>query len=238
VRVLRRSTAGACSIVIACASGLGACRQSPPPPLPPLPQVSGTIVVGGLSAPVRVVRDRWGIPHIFAAAQDDLFVAQGFVQAQDRLFQMDIWRRAALGQLAQVLGANFIERDAMTRRFQYRGDPNREWASYGTDTKRIAEAFVRGINQWVVHALQQPSEEFVRAGWKPAFWSAADLLSRADAFRSSGDAIEEMRRSPGHDVVADAIRRAGAPPFFSALTPPAGDDQVATRSSSFALGTS
>ena len=220
----------------ACFSVVGACSKSPPPPAPrqSLPQRSGTIAVDGLSAPVQVVRDRWGIPHIFASTQDDLFAAQGFVQAQDRLFQMDLWRRAAQGRLAEVLGANFIERDAMTRRVQYRGDLDEEWASYGPDTRTIAEAFVRGVNAWVAHAADDPPEAFARAGWKPASWASIDLLNRTDAFRSSGDAIEEVRRSKLHDVVADAIRRAGAPPFFSALTPPARDDQMATRSAATA----
>ena len=152
----------------ACLGAAGACRKPPPPPRLSLPQVSGIIAVAGLHAPVQVVRDRWGIPHITAASQDDLFAAQGFVQAQDRLFQMDLWRRAAQGRLAEVLGANFIERDAMTRRFQYRGDREQEWASYGPDTRAVAEAFVRGVNAWVAHVADDPSEAFARAGWKPA----------------------------------------------------------------------
>ena len=105
--------------------------RGPRPPSAALPQISGTIVLDGLAAPVRVVRDRWGVPHITAENQDDLFFAQGFVQAQDRLFQMDLWRRSVQGRLSEVLGANFIERDAMTRRVQYRGDLDGEWASYG-----------------------------------------------------------------------------------------------------------
>jgi acyl-homoserine lactone acylase PvdQ len=125
------------------------CRRTEPPPPPLVAQVSGTIEVAGLSAPVRVVRDRWGVPHIDAASRDDLFFAQGFVQAQDRLFQMDLWRRAAQGRLAQILGPNFVERDAMTRRVQYRGDLAAEWASYGGDAEAIARAFVGGVNAWV-----------------------------------------------------------------------------------------
>ena len=89
-----------------------------------MPQVTGTIEVAGLTAPVRIVRDTWGVPHIYAQSAGDLFFAQGFVQAQDRLFQMDLWRRSAQGRLSEVLGPNFIERDAMTRRMQYRGDPD------------------------------------------------------------------------------------------------------------------
>ena len=92
--------------------------QAPPSSLPP---VSGTLAIDGLAAPARVVRDRSGVPHIYAETQDDLFLAQGFVQAEDRLFQMDLWRRSVQGRLSEVLGSNFIERDAMTRRMQYRG---------------------------------------------------------------------------------------------------------------------
>src|SRR3989449_7518579 len=123
-------------------STVAACGRAEAPPFL-VADVSGTTEVPGLSAPVRVVRDRWGVPHIYAQSRDDLFFAQGFVQAQDRLFQMDLWRRSAQGSLSEVHGANFIERDAMTRRFQYRGDVEGEWASYGPDTKTIATAFVR-----------------------------------------------------------------------------------------------
>jgi penicillin amidase len=224
------------ALCLACV--VGGCRNTPPSPPAPLgPQVSGTLVLPGLASPVRIVRDRWGVPHIYAESQDDLFVAQGFVQAQDRLFQMDLWRRAVQGRLAEVLGANFIERDAMTRRFQYRGDFDGEWASYGPDTKPIAAAFVRGINAWVARALEHPPDEFVRAGWKPAFWLPVDLLNRTDAFLASGDAIEEVRRSKLHDVVADAVRRVGTPPFFSTMAAPVSADQTATRSDGGAAAT-
>ena len=234
-----------------------ACRRTTPPPLPPLvAQVSGTIDAAGLTAPVRIVRDRWGVPHIYAQSQDDLFFAQGFVQAQDRLFQMDLWRRSAQGRLSEVLGPNFIERDAMTRRMQYRGDLEAEWASYGPGTKAIAEAFVRGVNAWVTLARERPPEEFVLAGWKPELWFAIDLLNRTDAFVESGDAIDEMFRArlvaavglararlllPGERgievpagvdmatvpyLVADAIRRVGTPPFFLGLAAPVPDGTV------------
>jgi penicillin amidase len=215
-----------------------------------VPQVSGEIVVAGLTAPVRVVRDTWGVPHIYAQNDGDLFFAQGFVQAQDRLFQMDLWRRSAQGRLSEVLGPNFIERDAMTRRIQFRGDPAAEWASYGPDANAIAESFVRGVNAWVALARDRPPEEFVLAGWKPEPWSAADLLDRTDAFTASGDALDEVFRSrliatvglararvllaedrpldpsPGVDpavvpaLAAEMIRRVGTPPFFLGLAGP------------------
>ena len=209
-----------------------------------------------MTAPVRIVRDTWGVPHIYAQSAGDLFFAQGFVQAQDRLFQMDLWRRSAQGRLSEVLGPNFIERDAMTRRMQYRGDPDAEWASYGPDARAIAEAFVRGVNAWARLARERPPEEFVLAGWKPDLWSAADLLNRTEAFTGSGDGLDEIFRArvatavgiarakllmpgaraidiaAGIDIttipplVADAMRRVGTAPFFLGLAAPVTEGTV------------
>ena len=181
-------------------------RRTPPPaaPVPLPPQVSGTLAVDGLTAPVRVVRDRWGVPHIYAGNQDDLFFAQGFVQAQDRLFQMDLWRRSVQGRLSEVLGSNFLERDAMTRRMQYRGDMRAEWASYGPDTEAIATAFVRGVNAWVDIALAQLPEEFTLRGVASG---TMDGAGSAESYRRVRGQLECHRRS-----VACAPDRRRRPP--------------------------
>jgi penicillin amidase len=234
----------------------GACggRSAPPPPL--VAQASGTVEIAGLTAPVRIVRDGFGVPHVYAQNTDDLFAAQGFVQAQDRLFQMDLWRRSAQGRLSEVLGPNFVERDAMTRRVLYRGEPAAEWPSYGVEVRAIASAFVRGINAWVALARERPPEEFVLAGWKPEPWAPEDLLNRTSAFTTGGDAIDEVFRArlvaavgaarldallPGNGasvvpreldvttispVVGDAIRRVGTRPFFVGLAAAVSGDTV------------
>jgi penicillin amidase len=207
------------------------------------------VALPGISEPVRVVRDRWGVPHIYARNEHDLFLVQGFVQAQDRLFQMDLWRRSAQGRLSEVLGLNFVERDAATRRIQYHGDAAADWASYGPGVKAIAEAFVAGINAWVNEARVRVPEEFTVAGWLPETWSAGDLLNRTDAFVAAGAdadvfrarlvaALGEQRaglwlaggapyRRPAGlaidavpAVVGDALRRAGTAPFFLGLAAP------------------
>ena len=221
-RVRRRR---ARTLLCACVLAFGvACRRgapAPTAPAAPLPPVSGTLTVDGLSAPVAVVRDRWGIPHIDAASQDDLFFAQGFVAAEDRLFQMDLWRRSVQGRLSEVLGANFIERDVMTRRVQYRGDVDADWASYGPDARAIAGAFVRGVNAWVTMARARLPEEFVLAGWRPDFWTPEDLLNRTDAFVAADNATTEVlrarlvcggRRAPRRYVVADGRSRSDDDP--------------------------
>ena len=195
------------------------CRPADAPPPHP-PQTSGRLAVAGLTAPVRVVRDRAGVPHITASNQDDLFFAQGFVQAQDRLFQMDLWKRAAQGRLSEVLGANFIQRDSMTRRIQFRGDYAKEWASYGPDTERIATAFTNGINAWVRVARQDVPEDFVAAGWLPEFWKPEDLLNRTDAYLASTGALDDLFRASL--VAAVGAERAAAlfpPPDRQRLQP-------------------
>src|SRR5437667_169240 len=83
-----------------------------------------------LGEPVEVLRGGWGIPHIYARNQDDLFFAQGFVTAQDRLFQIDLWRRIGSGQTAELFGERAIDADRFARLMQYRGDMKAEWQSY------------------------------------------------------------------------------------------------------------
>ncbi|MGE3508097.1 MAG: penicillin acylase family protein [Vicinamibacterales bacterium] len=138
-----------------------------------------TIAVAGLRAPAEILVDRWGVPHIFAASQDDAFFVQGFNAARDRLFQIDLWRRRGLGQLAEVLGPSYIEQDIAARLFLYRGDMRREWRSYGPRAERIATEFVGGINAYVDWLGTNPASvplEFKLLGYAPAKWQAADVV--------------------------------------------------------------
>jgi len=102
-----------------------------------LSTISGTLKIAGLQHPVKVLRDRWGVPHIYAQNQHDLFFAQGFVTAQDRLFQMEFWKRVGQGRLAEVLGPNYLQRDINARLLAYRGSMADEYASYAPDAREI-----------------------------------------------------------------------------------------------------
>jgi penicillin amidase len=103
--------------------------------------------VPGLTAPGEILVDVWGIPHIYAANERDLFFLQGYNAARDRLWQIDLWRKRGLGRLAQDFGPTYVEQDRALRLFTYRGDMDAEWASYGPKAKSYAEAFVAGINR-------------------------------------------------------------------------------------------
>jgi penicillin amidase len=168
---------------------------TPPPADARLSQTSGTLQVPGLTDEVRVVRDHWGIPHIYAKNADDLFFAQGFVQAQDRLFQIDLWRRSTQGRLAEILGPGYVDRDRLTRLMRYRGDINAEWQSYAPDTRRIVTRFVAGINAEIAAIGEHLPEEFAIAGYRPEPWQPEDLLSRAEGFVMTANANDEVFRS-------------------------------------------
>jgi penicillin amidase len=143
-----------------------------------LAQVDGTMTLPGLREPVEVRRDRWGIAHIYANNQDDLFFAQGFIAAQDRLFQIDMWRRVGLGETAEVLGEAGLERDRFARLLLYRGDMEAEWRSYAPDTRAIATAFTRGINACIDHLGERLPIEFSILKIRPKKWKPEDCLGR------------------------------------------------------------
>jgi penicillin amidase len=139
---------------------------------------SVSYAVGGLRAPVEILVDRWGVPHVYASSPYDAFFAQGFNAARDRLWQIDLWRRRGLGLLSEILGPSFVEKDRAARLFLYRHDMRTEWLAYGSDTKRVATAFVSGINEYVRLACGDPDllpEEFRLMGYVPSFWSPEDV---------------------------------------------------------------
>ncbi|HET9320471.1 MAG TPA: penicillin acylase family protein, partial [Bryobacteraceae bacterium] len=95
------------------------------------------ISIEGPTQPIEIIRDRWGVPHIYAQNTHDLFFAQGYITAKDRLWQIDLWRRIGTGKLAEVLGPTAIPRDRLARSVAFHGDWSVEWASYGPDTREI-----------------------------------------------------------------------------------------------------
>src|SRR5215470_15101418 len=144
-----------------------------------LPSASETIMLVGLQQPVEILIDHWGVPHIYAKNESDLFFAQGFNAARDRLFQIDLWRRRGLGRLAEVLGPSYVEQDKAARLFLYRGDMEKEWAAYGPDARRIATAFVAGINSYIDWLSAHPERlplEFKLLGYAPSKWEPADVV--------------------------------------------------------------
>ena len=158
--------------------------------------VAGELRFPALRAPVRVLRDRWGVAHLYARNPHDLFFAQGVVAAQDRLFQMELWKRSGQGRLSEILGPSALPRDVNARALEYRGDRQAEFKSYAPDAKVILSAFTDGINAYIA-ALQAPGGpglpiEFQLAGFAPDSWRPEDCLNRMAAFSMTGNAISEL----------------------------------------------
>ncbi len=160
-----------------------------------LSQIDGEIKLPGLKQPVEVLRDKWGVPHIYAKNADDLFFAQGFVAAQDRLFQLDWWRRVGVGETAEVIGPDGIQGDHFARLIRYRGDMDAEWKSYSPDTKQIANAFTSGINAHIKHIGGKLPIEFQILGYKPKPWQPEDILGRMSGIIMSRNFTDEVVRA-------------------------------------------
>ena len=183
-----------------------------------LSQTAGELPLPGLRQPVEVIRDRWGVPHIYASNVHDLFFAQGFVAAQDRLWQLDLWRRMAEGSLAEIVGPTAVNRDILARLLRYRGDMDAEWRAYRPDAREIVEAFVAGVNAEVDIALSSPSKlplEFQLTGSRPGRWTPEVVIGRMAGFIMTRNAASEVRR-------ATLARAVGASrlPLFLPLDPP------------------
>src|SRR6476469_864827 len=168
--------------------------------------------VPGLEQPVEVLRDRWGVPHIYAKNTHDLFFAQGYVTATDRLWQIDMWRRVGTGKLAEVLGPSAIRRDQLARAVQYRGDWDAEWKSYGPDTKAITTAFTDGINAYIRSLKGERPLEFRLAGYDPGTWVPEDCVARVAGLLMTRNLPREVSR-------AQDARRFGLPELRKYLPP-------------------
>jgi penicillin amidase len=142
-----------------------------------LPVLDGDLHVAGLSAPVVVRRDAHGVPHIDAATQEDLFFAQGYVTAQDRLWQMDVLRRSANGELAEVLGGSLVRHDTVQRVFQFRNTAQRVYAHLAEADRARLDAYARGVNLFIAQHPDGLPPEFALLHYRPKPWSGADSLS-------------------------------------------------------------
>lgn len=169
------------------------------------------LTLRGLEQPVEILRDRWGIAHIYAHSEHDLFFAQGYNVASDRLFQLEIWRRQATGTVAQILGRRELERDIGNRLFSYRGDLTQELNWYHPHGAAIIQAFVDGINAYVERTRQHPellTPEFKMLGIAPQPWTVSSVITRFNALASNiGEELDIglAVRTLGADRVKDIL---------------------------------
>lgn len=154
-----------------------------------LARIHGDLAVPGLKEPVEVLRDESGIPHIYARNTHDLFFAQGYVTAQDRLWQMEMWRRWHEGRLAEIFGPKAFEDHARTRLMMFRGPWDAaEWASYHPEAEQIFSAYANGVNAFIEQHAGNLPVEFTLTGIRPDPWTARTVVLRwaQSGFRAFG----------------------------------------------------
>lgn len=178
-----------------------------------LPQIEGTIALEGLTAPVDVLRDRYGVPHIFAESERDAFFALGFVHAQDRLFQMDFARRTGQGRLAELLGPRARAADRLIRSLDLGRASERALAHVPEPARRALEAYAQGVNAFLTWNTRPLPPEFTLLGYRPEPWRPADsiLIVKLLALQLSTNAFGELFHA--------ALLGAQGPAAFAALFP-------------------
>jgi penicillin amidase len=166
----------------------------------------------GLHEAVEIIRDSIGINHIYAKNEHDLFYAQGYAAATDRLFQFEMWRRQATGTVAEILGPRELNRDIGARLFRFRGNLDAEFNHYHPRGKEIITAFTEGINARIAEVLANPGElplEFQLLNLTPGYWTPEVVISRHQGLLGNID--EEV-------TLGRATALAGADKIKSLLT--------------------
>ena len=191
--------------------------------MPDLEYPTKSFDVPGLGAASEILLDQWGIAHIYARSRDDVFLAQGFNAARDRLWQMDLWRKRGLGDLARDFGPAYVDQDRAARLLLYRGSLEPEWTHYGPETRATLEAFVAGINAYVSLARSDPAYlpfEFGLLDYLPSLWQAEDIL-RIRSHSLVQNVTSEVQRARVARVAGlDADRlRVGLQPAWRTVVP-------------------
>src|SRR6266566_3883001 len=142
----------------------------------PLPKKSGKLTLQGLHEGVEVLTDRYGVPHIYAQNEEDLYFAQGYIHAQERLWQMELNRRTASGRLSEIFGKIAIETDRFSRRLGMHRAAAAEVPRLSEQNKRTLDAYARGVNAYIEHNKNKLPIEFSLLRFKPTPWQIMDSI--------------------------------------------------------------
>lgn len=167
-----------------------------------------TITIDGLEKPVEIRKDPWGVSHIYAETERDLFFAQGYNAARDRLFQLEIWRRQATGTMAELLGERMIDHDIGARLLKFRGDLKEEMLHYHERGDLIIPAFVKGVNAYITQVNENPELlpiEFQLLDFNPQKWTPEIVISRHQGL--AGNIRQELNLARAvHKIGGESVK--------------------------------
>lgn len=141
-----------------------------------LPVTAG-VIAAGVEKEVEIYRDGYGVPHIIARTPDDLFFAQGYVHAQDRLWQMDMTRRGVSGKLSEILGPDYVDIDRFALTVGFYRAAGESYDHLVDETKKVLAAYARGVNAFIEDNRRRLPLEFTLIGYRPALWDPLDTLA-------------------------------------------------------------
>lgn len=143
----------------------------------PHPRIEGRLRLPGLADSVEVLRDRWGVPHVYARTESDLWFAQGFVQAQDRFWQMELFRRLAAGRISEGVGDEGLTIDRLARIVGFRRSADAQLSQLSADARAVLERHGAGVNAYLERYRRRLPMEFTLLGIKPDPWTPTDTIA-------------------------------------------------------------
>ncbi|MGD2102498.1 MAG: penicillin acylase family protein, partial [Acidimicrobiia bacterium] len=180
------------------------------------PQVKGELEVDGLHAPVEVLRDSLGVPHIYADNQHDLFFAQGYTHAQDRFWQMDFWRHIGAGRLSEMFGESQVDTDRFLRSLGFEALANEEWQDVSARSREILESYAQGVNAYLADrapaaiSLEYAVLPLQSSGYRIEQWSPTDTLmwAKVMSWDLGGNLEAEIARAVlGQDLGRERVEQ-------------------------------
>ena len=178
-----------------------------------LPQLDGRPAVSGLSARVEVLRDARGVPHLRAESLEDLMFAQGYVTAQDRLWQMDLSRRLARGELSEIFGERTLRLDVENRTLGLKQVAERAVQENDAQTCAVFAAYARGVNAFISTHLDRLPIEFAMLGYQPRLWQ------EADSFAVALNMMKTLSTTWPDELMRERIRSKVSPELYADLFP-------------------
>ncbi len=178
-----------------------------------LPKLDGRIEIAGLHAPIEVLRDEHGVPHLRAQSLEDLCFAQGYVTAQDRLFQMDLSRRLALGQLSEILGPGTVPLDEENRTLGFPEVTERAANESDPESKELMDAYSAGVNAFIASHRDRLPIEFVLLRYQPRPWR------NADSFGVALNMSKSLNNTWRDDLAREKVRAKVPPELYADLYP-------------------
>ncbi|MDO8483697.1 MAG: penicillin acylase family protein, partial [Candidatus Limnocylindrales bacterium] len=186
-----------------------------------LPKATGTAQLPGLTAPVTVVRDDAGIAHITADSTHDLFFAQGYVHASERMWQMEVWRHISAGRLSELFGPSQLDTDRFIRTLGWRVAAQRDLDATGDATRSVLDAYTAGVNAWLDGHRDSLGLAFLASGATPEPWTDLDTVAwgKVQAWNLGGNFDTEIFRYLADAALGNPARTDELFPAYSENAP-------------------